>query len=988
MRRLRRAVGLDQSVARSPGGAAPGEPGGVGVLISGDAGIGKSRLVAEIVHEATQAGWLVATGHCVGLGEAVLAYLPFTELLTTLAELAPEAVGRTMATRPELAVLLPTHRAGGDGSGASVPTDQAAAAPDPARVAEAVHACLVAAGSGRRLLVVVEDVHWADHSSRELLTLLFTRGLTSRVTLLVTYRSDDLHRRHPLHETLPVWTRIAGLDRLELAPLRPGPMRALVAALDGAPTDHDGVREVIERAEGNAFFAEEIVASRQATGARAADLTRLLLARVDSLGDDARTVVRAAATAGRTVEHTLLAEVCRLDPDALDAALREAIEHHLVEPVGDGYTFRHALLAEAIAEDLLPGTRRRLHTAYLAALQADPRLGSPADLARHAAAVGDPATASRASVAAGDAALAVGGPRDAMRHYDRALLWCSDRGDRARIALRAAHAATIAGEQVRAVELLRDALETTDGSTHPGERADLLADLALQLRALSLPGDPLALAREAHALLPATRDQRRATVLFAMLQSLVDAGCAEEALAVSDELAALADELGLPGVAAEARVVLSTASGTDEALATAIRTLERLVADLEGTDDPAQVWARMRLGGLASHRGRIAEALEHYEQGYAVGSRLRGRWAPYVIECRLYGGVMAYQLGEWDRAATLFDLGDEGVIPQPGGALVTAAGLLLVAGRGDPVPPGVWAELRPWWPVDVLVAAYALYAAIDLLGAAGELTALLDLTDECLALLEHGWSPDFQGVIRVAALLAGQAAAHRESTPEPLPDRLIDTIDRYAARARSRLAAPVGPHHPAPGPESLAWGSRLEAELLRLARASDAAAAPADAAYVDAWERAVAGFEAIGHRPEAARSRVHLAAALRAVGRDADGDVVAAAALEVAERLGARPLITALGGVVPVDEQSGARRPDDAPRAVRRASTEPTQLTPREHEVLTLVAEGRTNGQIGRALFISTKTVSVHVSNVLAKLGAINRAEAAAIARRQGLLGD
>ena len=168
---------------------------------------------------------------------------------------------------------------------------------------------------------------------------------------MVTYRTDDLHRQHPLHALLPVWTRIAHVERLELG------------RLSGA------------RAEGNPFFAEEL-ASAGERDVRVEDLNRLVLRRMDELGGPGRQIVRAAAVGGRTVSHDLLASVSALAEEEFDSAVADAVEHHILEVTPTGvYTFRHALLAEAVATDLLPGTRRRLHTAYLEVLRSVPGLG-------------------------------------------------------------------------------------------------------------------------------------------------------------------------------------------------------------------------------------------------------------------------------------------------------------------------------------------------------------------------------------------------------------------------------------------------------------------------------------------------------------------------------------------------------------------------------------------------------------------------------------
>ena len=275
------------------------------------------------------------------------------------------------------------------------------------------------------VLLVVEDIHWADQATRDLLGYLFTRVTTERVAIVASFRSDDMHRRHPLRPTLAEWSRLPAVERLHLDPLAPDDVRSLVRALHAAPMPEADLRSIISRADGNAFFAEELVAAAdQYSDAQQLpwQLADLLLVRLDPLSDDAREVVRVAAVGGRRVSHEMLASVLDLPSGPLDSALREAVDAHILEPTpsGRGYTFRHALLAEAIYDDLLPGERVRLHAAYAAVL-AKQEQGSAAELARHARASHDLPTAYDASVQAGDSAMSLAAPQEAMRHYETAL---------------------------------------------------------------------------------------------------------------------------------------------------------------------------------------------------------------------------------------------------------------------------------------------------------------------------------------------------------------------------------------------------------------------------------------------------------------------------------------------------------------------------------------------------------------------------------------
>lgn len=932
------------------------------VLVSGDAGIGKSRLVAELAATAGDAGRLVVAGHCVGVGGQGLAWLPFVELVGELAR-TTSALEQTIEKYPALAALRP----GGDGE---VDTN-------PGGMAEAVHALLSAAATEQPLLVVVEDVHWADHSSRDLLTVLLTRGFRAPVSLVVTYRSDDLHRQHPLHDVLAVWTRLPLLTRMDLGPLGAEHMHRLVRDLDHAPTSTSEVTDIVEMAGGNPFFAEELVAGGDRSFA-GHDLSRLLRLRLDQLDDSARLLVRAASLAGRTVDPDRLGEVTGLDAEALDDAFHQAIDHQILEPTGaGGFRFRHPLIGETVAQELLPGARRRLHESWLAVLQAHPATSGPADLARHAAATGDLDTAAEAAVEAGDAAMRVGGARDALRLYEAALGWAAhDPGRRAEAALCAAKAAKAAGDQVRSLDLLEEALVELDDSADPRLRAELLGRAAVWYATLDLPGDALTMSTEAVSLLPEWREPADFAVLMRHLDVLVNLGRAADGTALIDEIVARAEELDLPEVVAETRLhEARLLSGVDP---------ERGRVGLEATAlDPAapgplRLPALLRLGTLARNGGDVRAAWEYYSTGVEVAAQRRRPWGPYGMECRIQAGRAAYELGRWPEAEAMLTSPVD--LPHPPRGFMEGALVELEVARGDDVDPDRLAETVHWWEVDVLLVVGTLGGLIDLLGRTGRHEELVDLVGRGIATMERLWGREAQAIIRLAALFTGQvadlaAARGVGSGASPaVVSAASEASDAYAARVeeiadRDDLRI---------GPESRAWIDRHTAERLRLAAARGER--PEPDALVGAWRRAAAGFAALPNRPEEARSLARLAEALTLVGRTAEAAEAAARARAIADELGARPVLELVEGIAP--------SPAAPSRSTSGGTTdgEPTALTPRELEILEHVSLGRTNGEIASRLFISRKTVSVHVSNILAKLGASTRGEASAVARDRGLL--
>ncbi|MGA8246264.1 MAG: AAA family ATPase, partial [Nocardioides sp.] len=323
------------------------------VLLAGDAGVGKTRLLTELRDRAVVDGWQVLAGHCLDFADSALPYLPFSEITGRIARELPELFDGVAERHPALLRLLPGQRMLSQATDPeSVPADQGA-------LFEAVRALAEDAASHQPLLLVVEDLHWADQSTRDLMSFLFSRGFEAPVALVGSYRSDDLHRRHPLRRQVAVWARMTGVERVQVEPLGSADVRRLVRQLHPDALPEEQVRDIVSRAEGNAFFVEELVgAAWMRTGRVPDDLADVLLVRLEGLDESSVTVVRAAAVAGRRVSHAALSAVVGLAPTDLDGAVRGAVEGHVLVPSRDDYyQFRHALLAEAVYDDLLPGER-------------------------------------------------------------------------------------------------------------------------------------------------------------------------------------------------------------------------------------------------------------------------------------------------------------------------------------------------------------------------------------------------------------------------------------------------------------------------------------------------------------------------------------------------------------------------------------------------------------------------------------------------------
>jgi AAA ATPase-like protein len=440
--------------------AAAGEGRPAVALVGGEAGVGKTRLVAELTDRAAARGALVATGGSVELTAGAAPYLAFTGALRDLGRAVGARAWERMCAGapPELAGLLP---------GAS---DEAGARADPAaraRLLGQAHDLLAEAASTAPLLLVLEDVHWADRSTLDLAGYLARALRHERVALVATFRSDETARRPALRTWLAELARTGGVQRIELDPFDDAEIAELLAA------DSATAASIARRSGGNAFLAEELYDAGGDEATLPASIRDLLAVRIAALPEPAQAVLRAAAAAGARVDDELLGAVVDLPPTELAAALRTAVAHHLLAADGrDGrLAFRHELVREAAYAELLPGERRRLHAACARLLEEWPELGetpasAAASIARHWDAAGDADRALAACLRAAAAAQGVHAPAEALVLYQRALtLWdqvTEPEMSRLDLLERAAETAVHAGEAAVALGLLDDAIALAD----------------------------------------------------------------------------------------------------------------------------------------------------------------------------------------------------------------------------------------------------------------------------------------------------------------------------------------------------------------------------------------------------------------------------------------------------------------------------------------------------------------------------------------------
>ncbi|MCN9240265.1 AAA family ATPase [Streptomyces sp. RY43-2] len=987
--RAEEAGALRDALAR----AAAGTP--QTVLVGGEAGVGKSRLIEEFTATATQADAVVAVGGCVEIGAEGLPFAPFSAALRALRrELPAETAEAATGQEEELARLLPEL-----GEPRHAPWDDEAAL---ARLFELTARLLERVAAHRTVVLVLEDLHWADASTRHLLAHLVRTLRTGRLLLVASYRTDDLHRRHPLRPLLAELDRLRTVRRIALGRFdRTEVARQLTGILATEP-DPARVEEIFERSDGNAFFVEELaVASREDRRAGLPDSLRdLLLVRVDRLPETARRVARTVAEGGSTVEHRLLAAVAGLAEDDLIEALRAAVDAHILRatPDGDSYRFRHSLVREAVGDDLLPGERIRLERRYATALEADPTL-VPADqyaprLAGYWYHARDAAKALPAVLDAAAAARHRHAHSERLRLLERAMeLW------------------DLAPASVRAgLRPYGHARETYPRAAHDpaSERlryVDLLAEAAVAGRLCGEAEHALEITGRALRLLDKDSDSEddplRAAWFWAQRARLMRHTARGDGWAELTTAQRLVRGLPPSTVHAEVLALVATWSTRHVPGPEAFSAAERAVeyARLVGARD-IELNARLTLGGLLVEAGDIGTGLaEMYavqERAEALGhtqvtgrlhvdlpARLedigRSREAVEVLRrglelarglglldtearVRAHLGVSLFSLGRWDEAAAAFECVER--VGRQGPAATGHARLALARGDVTEAERQLTAA-RASFGTRATSARHRLPLAHLALGIAAEegrladaRAALHDVLDE-LDVPGEGFPPGSRAHAWPLLLAAATAEADAFGLPAAEPGR-AETL------ARIRKAAKTLTTH---APVWHAYERWVRAEVLRAEGRDE----PLD------WSEVVAAFETLERPYDLARARHRLAASLLAAGGEEDGCERATELLRlagaVAGHLGARPLADSVALLA-----RRARLPL-SPTA-RRDPAESLGLTSRERDVLRLVAAGHSNRQIAGELFISPKTASVHVSNILAKLGVSGRGEAAALAHR------
>jgi len=1008
------------------------------VLVGGEAGVGKTRLLEEFARLAGGARFL--TGQCLELGEEGLPYAPFAGIVRELVR--AEGVAVLDGHEAEFARLLPELGAVSHEADRGVLFDR-------------VSGLLARLAAEQPLVVVLEDLHWADRSTRDLIDFLVRAARTARVLLVCTYRTDELHRGHPLRGFVAELDRARGVERLDLGRLDRDGTAEILASVYGAEPGQRAIDKVHQRAQGNPFFVEELAASGDP--AACADIPEslrdLLLARVDRLPESTQPVLRIAAAGGNRIGHELLATVAGLPETALDTALRTAVAAQLLVADADGgYEFRHALVREAVHDDLLPGEHARLHARYAAAIEADPALvpagRAPAEVAHHWYAAHDHP---RALVTSHAAAVAAGeryAHAEQARLLERVLeLWeqVPDAPDRLGVdhltLLEETLVATYtAGDFKRALSLNRAALHAVDRSAEPLRTARLLTRRGKLVSALG-KSDGLAQLREAVTLAESAPDDAARAMLLADIAYQISRADRDEGARIAALARAAAESLGHDGAAVHATLTMQ-------------RACNRMVSAEIGLPDLRQAEARARsLGdveGLVHARVSISDAL--FEVGDYAGSAeaaaLGTKDASKVGVDRSTGAFVRSNhaealmaLGRWDEADAI--CAESARFDPPGHLglhwLQLRAGLRLARGDASAAElvgrslaflarPYVSAQHRmPLLTLkieaalaagDVGAAAEAAHGALGAASghAAGFTAPAPRAGDSHVGRIGFGGATQRgdqlprgsalgevadpagtgrlgdragAGVAGNAGDLAGVGVGRDLDTGAEVPAGVADLLanPRYAwplLAAAARAAVAAGDAVLGTVVEGLA--ARVECQYpAERAYAAQIAACLGDATLVGGsaptadvagrWVAAVQAWRTDGQPYALARVLVSQAEAAAAAGDRTGAREALEEAGAIAADLDARPLR---------DEVARLARRVGLRGAVRAG---PDVLTARERDVLRLVAVGHSNSRIGAELYLSPKTVSVHVSRIIAKLEVTNRIEAAAVAHRLGLLG-
>jgi DNA-binding CsgD family transcriptional regulator/tetratricopeptide (TPR) repeat protein len=934
------------------------------VFVSGEAGLGKSRLIGELRRRSESAGHLLATGRTSPDG----VHLPNGTIVSLVADLARKV---SPAAGADFVEPLQELLLGGDvldsGKVGRI------------RVLEAARKAVEGIALERPLVIVLEDLHWADTGSIEMLDYIVRNVEGASVLIASTYRSDEIARRSGEHRVLLELRRVPGVTTIELSGLRHEDVAALVTDVAGAEQSWTVVDAVYRRSEGNPLFAEELTRVRD-EGSLPPALRDLLTMRVEELPADARAVVAAAAILG-SAHSDLLERVAGLDGPALDAAISDAIAARVL--VADDTTtirFRHALLHEAAQATLLPTERVRLHRRAAEAIAGDASL-YPGGYAQTAVALGehwfqcgDWPAACAASIDAAEAATKLYAMHATYEHLQRAIEahrraagTCNHPDvDDVTLYIRAGVAANAVGELDAGYDAVTAAVAQLQPATPRDEAITALLALAhaawnaahadeafaaleraetrldgdwnsragaevatMQARLLMISGrsrESIVRGEEALPLARAADDRiSEAHILASLGPALSELGENDRAIAMMREAVAIAESVGDP------QLLLRVHTNNSDVLMTSGRPEEAAAIALDGMakGDPLSI---LRMGGAGANAIEALVIMGRYDDADRLNEAMRGKAMAGCTVGVATPALVAVRRGDYAQAKA------EAEILEPNSPQNQAQRNIIFAeaalGLGQPAQAAAYAE-------QALVLVAGTDFVIDSLTA--HAVGLQALADQLQAATARQKSDDLAKAVRSthAALEEVESLVGDNSQASPW-------VAAAAAMCRAEATRILEP-------EPQAWR-----------------------AAADVWQRFPAPFHIAYCRYREAEARLTSRGDRRAASE------ALTEGWQTARRIGARGLVAqcerlAERARIPLED------PHDASATPQQRAAADLALSPREVEVLDLLARGHTDAQIADELFVSKKTASVHVSNVVRKLDARDRRHAGELGREAGL---
>lgn len=925
---------LDEAYARRPGV----------LFLAGDPGVGKTRLLDEFAVRARHDDdrVFVLRGECVDLEEAVIPYGPLVWALRAFARKYGEQARKLAGPGwNDLGTLI---------------ADFADQAPEPPRTAGpataasiygAVQRVLRHLGDKKPVLLIFENIQWADQSTLDLVSYLSRNRDYERALLICSHRSG-LTQGHPLRARLAEPNLAQATETMTLAPFTEDELRTFLNA--GRETNRDQVQLAFQLSEGNALFAKELLLTGSLDNQDGAEvptsLRDLMLGQVARLSKQARSLLNVAAIASRRVNHQLLAAVSPLSEDELDEALQECLDHGMLvlDPANDAYVFRHALLREAVYANVLPATRIRRHTAMAEAITANTALSldedasSAVELAHHWYQAGRKPEALIAALRAGATTARLHAYPEAETHYRRALdLWTKvadpqkiTQAPHELVLAEAADAARWAGHVTNAVEFIKTAIQEIDTEARPRQAGQLHERLGSYLWEAGNPQDSALAFTEALRLLALEPppDATEVMAMSALASAHSQEGRHEEALALATSAAELAQEIG--AVAARGRAlnsagIAATMLGQTRQGVRDLRESLEIALAAEGLE--AQFRAYGNLGFALEQAGELREAVRTALEGL---ERARGLGLAFARQARILTNNASFgllQLGEWDQAVELLDaaLLDRPPVQESAYLRLSRAEIHVARGEFDDAAQ-LLAQISDQRTNDPRFVGSLRACETELyLWRRQPKYALAT----AVSTLEEAAGRNDAEEFRLCALgLRAAADLNRPSTADPA---LAAQITALAERAEQCAAA----GHTMPDTPALAQQCQAERD-----RAAGQDRPAAWAAVARAWTQL--------QRPyPAAYAQWRQAEALR---REKDSDEAAQVTREALEHLaplGAQPLEEALAGSAGVPVVSEVEN----------------LLTPRQLAVGRLAAQGKRNTEIATALSITDGAVARHIFN-------------------------